>query len=255
MDFNIKKLTHILSFLAIFLTLFIFIIFPILSFFGITISSNTYPLENISSSFKILFEIILLSIQLALVLILFILFPIIWYYFINEYNLKNIFSHLKLKKENLEKAILWGIITVIIAFILIAVIGGLFQSLGFDLTDSSNIPQLEIYFTIPSLLILIIIQPVGEEIFFRGFLLDKLNNLFGKTVAIMITSLLFGIAHLSLGNIYPAILTLIIGFLLAILVIKTNNLYSAIIAHILFNVISFSLYIIGKSLQILPLIL
>jgi len=219
MDFNIKKLTHILSFLAIFLTLFIFIIFPILSFFGITISSNTYPLENISSSFKILFEIVLLSIQLALVLILFILFPIIWYYFINEYNLKNIFSHLKLKKENLEKAILWGIITVIIAFILIA------------------------------------IQPVGEEIFFRGFLLDKLNNLFGKTVAIMITSLLFGIAHLSLGNIYPAILTLIIGFLLAILVIKTNNLYSAIIAHILFNVISFSLYIIGKSLQILPLIL
>jgi membrane protease YdiL (CAAX protease family) len=162
---------------------------------------------------------------------------------------------LKLKKENIEKAILWGTITVVIAFILIAVIGGLFQFLGFDLTDSSNIPQLELYFTIPSILILIIIQPVGEEIFFRGFLLDKLNNLFGKMVAIMITSLLFGVAHLSLGNIYPAILTLIIGFLLAILVIKTNNLYSAIIAHILFNVISFSLYIIGKSLQILPLIL
>jgi len=255
MDFILKKPTHILSFFLIFITIFIFIFFPILSFFGITFSSGAYPIEILSPGFKIIFEIILLLMQLALVLILFILFPFIWYYIINGYNLKNIFLHLKLKKENINNSILWGIITVIIAFTLIAIIGILFQFFGVDLTDSSNIPQLEQYFTIPTILILIIIQPIGEEIFFRGFLLDKFHNLFGNTAAIIITSILFGIAHLSYGNIYPAVLTSIIGLLLALLVIKTNNLYAAIIAHILFNVISYSFYIIGKSLQILPLIL
>jgi membrane protease YdiL (CAAX protease family) len=255
MDFTIKKPTHILTFSSIFLTFFIFIIFPILSFFGFTLSSINYPIGNFSSFFKIIFEIILLLIQLTLVLILFVLFPIIWYLNINGFNLKKFFLHLKLKKENINNGILWGIITVVISFILIAIIGLLFQLFGFDLTDSSNIPQLEQFFSVPSILILIIIQPVGEEIFFRGFLLDKLNNLFGKYAAIIITSLLFGIAHLSSGNIYPAILTSIIGLLLVLLVIKTDNLYSAIIAHILFNVISYGLFIIGKSLQILPLIL
>lgn len=255
MDFILKKPTHVLSFFSIILTLFIFIIFPVLSFFGITISSTSYPIENLSSNFKIIFEIILLLIQLSLVLVLFILFPIIWYYSVNGYNLKNIFSCLKLKKENIEISILWGIITVIIAFFIIALLGGLIQIFGFDLTDSSNIPQLELYFSIPSILILITIQPIGEEIFFRGFLLDKFDNLFGKTAAIIINSLLFGIAHLSYGNIYPAILTFIIGLILSLLVIKTNNLYSAIIAHVIFNVISFSLYIIAKTYQILPLIL
>jgi membrane protease YdiL (CAAX protease family) len=255
MDFTLKKPTHIFSLLSIILTIFIFVIFPVLSFFGFNISSTNYPIENLSSNFGIIFEIIILLIQLSLVFVLFILFPILWYYSINGYNLKEIFFSLKLKKENIKISILWGIITVFIAFLIIAFVGILFQILGFDLTDSSNIPQLELYFSIPSIILLITIQPIGEEIFFRGFLYDKFNNLFGKKSAIIINSIMFGIAHLSFGNIYPAILTFIIGIILSILVIKTDNLYSAIIAHILFNVFSFSLYIIAKSIQILPLIL
>ncbi len=255
MDFNIKKPTHILSFFLILITFFIFIIYPILSFLGIISSSSIYPVENLSSGLKIIFELILLLTQLALVIILLILFPIIWYYAINRYDLKNMFLQLKLKKEGINNSILWGIITVIIAFTFIAIIGVLLQFFGFDLTDSSNIPQLELYFSIPTIFILIIIQPIGEEIFFRGFLFDKFKSLFGKTSAIIITSILFGMAHLSYGHIYPAFLTAIIGLLLVLLVVKTNNLYSAIFAHIIFNVISYSFFIIGKSLQILPLML
>ncbi len=247
MDLKIKKPTHVLCLLSIFLTLFIFIILPVLSFFGITVTSNSYSIGNLSSNIKIVFEFILLITQLLFVFILFVLFPVIWYYVINKYDLENIFIHLKLKKENILNGIIWAVISIVIAFVIISVIGGVLQFLGFDLTDSSNIPQLESYFTIPSILILIIIQPVGEEIFFRGFLLDKIDDLFGKTTAIICTSLLFGIAHLSFGNVYPAILTSIIGLILALLVIKTNNLYSSIFAHVFFNIISFTLYMIAKN--------
>ena len=255
MDFDIKKPTHIFSLFLILITFFIFIIFPIISFLGITITSNGLSIQDIYPEIKFLFEIILLIIQLILVFILFILFPIIWYYFINEYDLKKIFLILKLKKDNLNYSILWSFITVIIAFITIAIIGFIFQILGFDLSDSSNIIDLEKYFSLPTILILIIIQPIGEEIFFRGFLLDKFNNLLGQNSAIIITSLLFGIAHLSYGNIYPAILTSFIGLILGLLVIRTNNLYSAIIAHVIFNIASYCFYLIAKSMQILPLIL
>jgi membrane protease YdiL (CAAX protease family) len=215
-----------------------------------TESVQTEQIENISDSIRSLFGIIFLFLQLILVFILFILVPILWYHWVNRINLKQILSHLKLRNKGIDEAILWGIITTIFIFFIIIVIGVIMMYIGFDLTESSNIPELETYFSLPMLLILITFQPIGEEIFFRGFLLEKINSYAGKEAAIIITALLFGIAHLSFGNIYPAIITTIVGFLLAFLVIKTKNLYSAITAHIIFNLASFSFYIIAKTIQI-----
>jgi membrane protease YdiL (CAAX protease family) len=145
---------------------------------------------------------------------------------------------------------LWGIITTIFAFIIIIAIGILLTYLGINIEESSNIPELESYFSFPLILVLIIFQPIGEEIFFRGFLFEKINAFIGVKTAIITTSLLFGIAHLTFGNVYPAVITTVIGIVLAILVIKTKNLYSAITTHILFNIVSISFYILNKSINI-----
>ena len=59
--------------------------------------------------------------------------------------------------------------SLIFAFAIIVAIGAIMTYLGFDLTDSSNIPELESYFSLPLMLVLIAFQPIGEEIFFRGF--------------------------------------------------------------------------------------
>jgi hypothetical protein len=100
----------------------------------------------------------------------------------------------------------------------------------------------------PATLILITVQPVTEEIFYRGFLLEKIEKMSSSFAAIGITGILFGLAHLTTGNIYPALLTGIAGVILATLVIKTKNLTAAIIAHILFNVASFAIYTLGQSI-------
>ena len=120
------------------------------------------------------------------------------------------------------------------------------QAFGFDLTDASNITDLELYFSIPSIFILATIQPIGEEIFFRGFLLDKISILSDEKTAIIITSVLFGIAHLTYAKVYPAVLTAIVGVLFAFIVVKTKNLFSSIVAHITFNVASITFYILGQ---------
>ena len=248
MDFNIKKPTHILSLLLVAVTFLVFIILPVLSYFGMPSSTQTDQIEDVSDSFRILFEIIVLFIQLAFVVALFIVVPLLWYRLVNRFNLKQMRSHLKLRTKGIDEAFLWGMLTMIFAFAIIITIGAVMTYLGFNLTDSSNIPELESYFSLPLMLILIAFQPIGEEIFFRGFLLEKFNSLVGKEAAIIVTALLFGIAHLSFGNVYPAIMTAVVGLLLAFLVIKTKNLYSAITAHILFNLVSFSFYILGKSI-------
>ncbi|MEA3458471.1 MAG: type II CAAX endopeptidase family protein [Candidatus Thermoplasmatota archaeon] len=247
MDFDIKKPTHILALLLVAVTFLVFIVLPVLSYFGMPLSTQTDQIEDVSDSFRILFEIIVLFIQLVFVVALFIAVPLLWYRLVNKFNLKQMFSHLKLRTKGIDEAFLWGILTMIFAFAIIIAIGAVMTYLGFDLTDSSNIPELESYFSLPLMLVLIAFQPIGEEIFFRGFLLEKFNSLVGKEVAIIATALLFGVAHLSFGNVYPAIITVIVGLLLAFLVIKTKNLYSAITAHILFNLVSFSFYILGKS--------
>ena len=248
MDFNIKKPTHIFALIMIIITFLVFIILPVLSYFGMSFSTQTDQISGTPGSFGIIFEIIVLLLQTAIVIALFIIIPVLWYLIVNKFTLKETFYHLKLRIHGIDIAVLWGVITAIVALVVIVAIGALLMSLGLDLTDASNIPELELYFSLPSMLFLIAFQPIAEEIFFRGFLLEKIDSIIGEKTAIITTAILFGIAHLSVGNIYPAFATGVIGVLLAFLVIKTKNLYSAITAHIIFNLVSFSIYIFAKSI-------
>jgi len=248
MDFNIKKLTNLFALMMVIVTFLVFTVLPVLSYFGVSFSTQTDQISGNPGSFGMIFEIIVLLIQTAIIIALFIIIPILWYLIVNKFNLKETFYHLKLRINAIDIAFLWGVITAIFALVIIVAIGALLMSLGLDLTESSNIPELEMYFSLPSILFLIAFQPIAEEIFFRGFLLEKIDSLIGEKTAIITTAILFGIAHLSVGNIYPAFMTGVMGVLLAFLVIKTKNLYSAITAHIIFNLVSFSIYIFAKNM-------
>ena len=248
MDFNIKRPTHILALIMIIITFLVFIILPVLSYFGMSLFTQTGQISGTPGSFGIMLEIIVLLIQITIVISLFIIIPVLWYLLVNKFTLKETLYHLKLRIHGIDIAFLWGVITAIIALVLIVAIGALLMSLGLDLTDASNIPELELYFSLPSMLFLIAFQPIAEEIFFRGFLLEKIDSIIGGKTAIVITAILFGVAHLSVGNVYPAFTTGVVGILLAFIVIKTKNLYSAITAHIIFNLVSFSIYIFAKSI-------
>ena len=120
--------------------------------------------------------------------------------------------------------------------------------IGIKPQDLSNFPELQKLFSWPTLFFLVAIQPIGEEIFFRGFLYDKIENYAGGPFAVVITAILFGIAHMSYGKEIPVILIILMGLVLGYIVYRTRNLYSAIIAHILFNVTSFTLAYLGMEL-------
>lgn len=248
MDFDGKKPLHLFALMLLIGAFLMIIVLPVYSFFTAPATLDSTPIGEMSEVFQIIVEIIALLIQILVVAIgIFILVPFIWYFLVNRISLKEIFSRIKLRREGMDMAFLWGIVSVIVMFSVVFILGIILTFSGFNLEESSNITDLEQLFSLPSIFFIVIFQPIGEEIFFRGFLLDKINAFAGKETAIIITSILFGIAHLSYGNIYPALMTGVLGLILAYMVVKTKSLITSIVAHVFFNVFSVILYIIGQS--------
>lgn len=89
-----------------------------------------------------------------------------------------------------------------------------------------------------------IAAPLYEEILFRGFLLPSLTRYFPVWGSIIISSLLFALAHLSLSEVLPlATLGMIMGFVYT----RSRNILSSMLLHCLWNSGTLiSLYILGS---------
>lgn len=74
--------------------------------------------------------------------------------------------------------------------------------------------------------------PVVEEFFFRGFLFQGFRQKYGWVNGALLSSVIFGAAHLDLVAFIP---TSILGFLLAYMYHRTNSVWVPIILHVLVN--------------------
>lgn len=83
-----------------------------------------------------------------------------------------------------------------------------------------------------SLLVAVLIAPISEEIFFRGFLLQGLRLNMPAWAAILLSSLIFAAAHLSLGS-FPILF--ILAIFLGILRVATRSIWPGVILHTLNN--------------------
>jgi len=86
-------------------------------------------------------------------------------------------------------------------------------------------------------LVLAVCSGVAEELLFRGVMLEELAPRFGTTVALLLTSLLFGLAHASRERrlwIWAG-LSFAIGLLLGILRLRTGGLAAPIALHVAVN--------------------
>ena len=82
-----------------------------------------------------------------------------------------------------------------------------------------------------TLITTILISPISEELIFRGVFLNRLQLAVPVVFAVLISSLLFAALH-SFGSIFSAF---IFGICIAILYLKTDNIFVAIFAHFFNN--------------------
>jgi len=94
-----------------------------------------------------------------------------------------------------------------------------------------------------ALVALVILPPLGEETLMRGYLYSGLRSRLRFWPALLITSLLFGAAHLSTGVSGPlwaaAVDTFILSAVLVYLRERTGALYAPIMLHGLNNLVAF----------------
>lgn len=84
-------------------------------------------------------------------------------------------------------------------------------------------------------LVLILLVPVAEELFFRGFLMDVFWRFFQKpTPAAILCSLIFSLAHLPQGTIIGIVMFLL-SLLMCFAVFKTGSMIWPIAVHLAWN--------------------
>lgn len=87
-----------------------------------------------------------------------------------------------------------------------------------------------------SLIMLVIVAPVTEELLFRGIILRGFLSQYGEWKAIILSALLFSIFHLNPYQLLPAFVG---GLILGWVYLKSGSLWPCIYAHAFFNFLSF----------------
>ena len=88
--------------------------------------------------------------------------------------------------------------------------------------------------------IVVVGAPIVEELFYRGLLLRSVQNRFGPVWAVVVSSVVFGAAHLQPLQ-FPALVGL--GVVLGTLAVRTGRLGPSIFAHAGFNAVTMAVLI------------
>jgi membrane protease YdiL (CAAX protease family) len=138
-------------------------------------------------------------------------------------------------KNILLKIVLFGIFQTIIISILYSILLDALQSDVLEITELTTYIIGDGWLSIVFIIVAVIVAPFSEELFFRGFLYLGLRTRFGVIPGSIVSSLLFGAAHIAPGN---AIITFVIGLILVNIYQRTGTIWSSIMVHSGFNSIS-----------------
>ena len=139
-------------------------------------------------------------------------------------------------------AVGWGLAGLGMAYVVLGIYAGVVDLINVDaLEPVSTIDDDVIYDHIPLVvltgILTVIVAPLAEELFYRGFLVRGIARRWSILPAVLVSSALFAAVHLDVGSLIPFAL---IGAVFAFVYLRSGNLFSSVIAHFLFNAIAFS---------------
>ncbi|HVL33464.1 MAG TPA: CPBP family intramembrane glutamic endopeptidase [Actinomycetota bacterium] len=146
--------------------------------------------------------------------------------------------------SNVGVGIATGILGIVVAYPVAALVIALIRQVS--KSDVGDPCQLK-FTARPSELLLVfiglavvVLAPIAEEIFFRGFLLPAFDKWASSIASALITSLLFGLAHLDPLLYAP---TFVLGLVLAWITRRRGSIVPSITAHMTFNAYGFALIV------------
>lgn len=140
-----------------------------------------------------------------------------------------------------------GFFVYVILSAIFALLAGMLPFVDPEQVQDTGFSQIsQQYEFVLAFLMLIIIAPIAEEVLFRGYLLGKLRQYVPVWVAILITSVLFGIVH---GAWNIGIDVFALSIVLCVLRIMTKSLWAPIMLHMVKNSVAFYLLFINPTLM------
>lgn len=112
------------------------------------------------------------------------------------------------------------------------------QSVGYGM-ENEMADEITRSITLSLLFAVPFLSALSEEMFFRGLLQMRMAK-YGQPFAILVSSLLFGIAHISYGNLLQVAVPFMFGIVLGYLMMKNENIVAPFSAHFAFNFIQFA---------------
>lgn len=127
--------------------------------------------------------------------------------------------------------LLWGLVMMLAAVVVIEPLLGLLPS-----------PPDAYGRGLWSVVTVVVLAPVLEELLCRGILLESLKAKYGVVAALWVSSLFFAVMHL---HITLAVNALVIGLILGFVYLRTQSLYATILLHGFNNAIAMTLLLFG----------
>jgi membrane protease YdiL (CAAX protease family) len=172
--------------------------------------------------------------------------------------------HFGLKRARFWPALGWTALGMVAFFVFVGIYGALVQPDA----EQTIIEDLGVRDSM-ALLILgsvmaVVVAPIGEELFFRGFFYGSLRGTVGVLPAALITGVVFGIFHLDPSQLLQSLefvpVLAFLGFVFCLIYQLSGTLYSVIAVHSLNNVVAFGTevggdaWIVGGALGVLTVV-
>lgn len=162
---------------------------------------------------------------------LLLLVMILWIYFVEKRTIASIGW-----KKLTAKTIFGGIGLGLVLFILFGISNVVIQALGLELNQ--EVAQMIAGKSIPVLFLLVLRAAVVEEVLYRAYAFERINELTNsKWVAGLVPLIMFMLVHLSWG-IGHLLFIFVAGGLLTLMYVSKRNLALNIIAHFTVDVIA-----------------
>lgn len=112
------------------------------------------------------------------------------------------------------------------------------ERVGVEMLLTSNKPLIVLGTT----LLLTIGAPLGEELFFRGLLVDLWKDSLGAKKAVFLVALIFTFLHSYVLQFIPVLVS---GLILGILFVRSGNVFVPILAHAVVNTLVLVIWLFG----------
>jgi uncharacterized protein len=170
-----------------------------------------------------------------------------------------ILCYLKIRKISLIKSpesyidgFVKVILYLIVIFPIVSLLGQICDTFLYLFFDVKGYEQLAVTFLkktlhdplslTASLISIVVLAPLTEELLFRGVLLNFIQNRFGSWAAVIVSGVLFAIFHYShsqgFGNVSLIVALSFFGMMLGIFYLMTASLFYPIMLHAIFNALS-----------------